>query len=124
MSLKQKKRKHSSCVYEIVEPSMDSSEGVSAMDILIANITADNVIKPKNYTATKITNQANVIVLDMKKNIQKHISQLQLCNEKLEKMLYGMIQNLEQIVIGTNYTTLWRKRPNSAVGGSAQTLQQ
>ena len=91
MSLKQKKRKHSSCVNEIVEPSVDSSEGVSAMDILIENVTADNVIKPENYTAKKITNQENVIILDMKKNIQKHISQLQLCNKNLEKMLHGMI---------------------------------
>jgi len=45
----------------------------------------------ENYTAKKITNQENGIVLDMKKNIQKHISQLQLCNENLEKMLHGMI---------------------------------
>jgi hypothetical protein len=104
---KQKKRKRGNVVSEPVKVGVDAMSEFEAGGLSeVGNCSAPSILKPEIKMVKKLTNKEHIVVLDIRKCIEKNISQLPTTNEKLAKMLSGMTQNLEQIVSSTNYRSV------------------
>ena len=104
---KQKKRKRGVAANEPVKVGADTVQEVDTSGLSeLSNCSAPSVLKPDNRMVKKLTSKEESVVLDIRKSIERNISQLPITNEKLAKMLCGMTQNLEQIVSSTNYRSV------------------
>jgi len=113
---KQKKRKRGVTMNEVAKPGEDNvqeSEQNGLSDI--GNCCAPSVLKPDNKMVKKLTSKEQTVVLEIRKSIEKNMSQLPITNEKLTKMINGMTQNLEQIVSSTNYRSVLKSDKSDKV---------
>jgi len=76
---------------------------------------AESVVKPESKMIKKITSKESTIVLDIRKFVNKNIAQLPMSKEKLDKMVCGMTQNLEQIVSSTNYRSVLKSEKSEKI---------
>jgi len=113
---KQKKRKRGVTVNEVVKVGEDNVREIEDNGLSdIGNCCAPSVLKPDNKMVKKLTSKEQTVVLEIRKSIEKNISQLPITNEKLAKMLCGMTQNLEQIVSSTNYRSVLKSEKSDKV---------